>query len=76
MRRPTHYSTGRCTILPRTIGNKNNRGQTTVYFTAKSEWVRDMNAWLAEYRRPWKLATLAAGIGLLILGSFRYQAPD
>lgn len=31
---------------------------------------------LTEYRRPWKLATLAAGIALLILGSFYYQAPD
>jgi len=35
-----------------------------------------MNSWLTEYRRPWKLATLAAGIGLLILGSSHYQAPD
>ncbi|NTV88667.1 MAG: hypothetical protein HGA21_18250, partial [Burkholderiaceae bacterium] len=26
--------------------------------------------------RPWKLATLAAGITLLILGSFYYKAPD
>lgn len=32
--------------------------------------------WLTEYRRPWKLATLAAGIALLILGSFYYDAPD
>ncbi len=32
--------------------------------------------WLAEYRRPWKLATLAMGITLLILGSFYYNAPD
>ncbi len=31
---------------------------------------------LTEYLRPWKLATLAVGIGLLILGSFHYQAPD
>ncbi|PKO64328.1 MAG: hypothetical protein CVU23_08735 [Betaproteobacteria bacterium HGW-Betaproteobacteria-17] len=38
--------------------------------------VQDMNSWLTEYSRPWKLATLAAGIGLLILGSFHYQAPD
>lgn len=30
----------------------------------------------AEYCRPWKLATLAVGISLLILGSFHYQAPD
>ncbi|MEW6118882.1 MAG: hypothetical protein AB1593_02195 [Pseudomonadota bacterium] len=35
-----------------------------------------MNAWLTEYRRPWKLATFAIGIGLLILGSLHYQAPD
>ncbi len=30
----------------------------------------------AEYLRPWKLLTLAFGIGLLIVGSFYYQAPD
>lgn len=35
-----------------------------------------MKSWLTEYCRPWKLATLAAGIGLLIIGSFHYQAPD
>lgn len=35
-----------------------------------------MKSWLSEYRRPWKLATLAVGIGLLIFGSFHYQAPD
>jgi len=33
-------------------------------------------SWLAEYKRPWKLVTLALGIGLLILGSFCYEAPD
>ncbi len=32
--------------------------------------------WLAEYRRPWKLITLAIGIALLILGSFYHNAPD
>lgn len=32
--------------------------------------------WCAEYARPWKLATLAAGIALLIAGSFYYEAPD
>lgn len=32
--------------------------------------------WLTEYRRPWKLTTLAVGIALLILGSFYYDAPD
>jgi hypothetical protein len=31
---------------------------------------------LTEYLRPWKLASLTIGIGLLILGSFYYQAPD
>ena len=31
---------------------------------------------LPEYLRPWKLATLAIGIALLILGSFYYRAPD
>jgi hypothetical protein len=31
---------------------------------------------LTEYFRPWKLATLAVGIALLILGSFYYGAPD
>ena len=30
----------------------------------------------SEYLRPWKLVTLALGIGLLIAGSFYYQAPD
>ncbi|MBU0753274.1 MAG: hypothetical protein KJ787_10750 [Gammaproteobacteria bacterium] len=29
-----------------------------------------------EYRRPWKLVTLAIGLGLLIAGSFIYNAPD
>lgn len=31
---------------------------------------------LREYRRPWKLATLAIGIALLVVGSFYYRAPD
>ena len=31
---------------------------------------------LREYRRPWKLATLAIGVALLIAGSFYYEAPD
>ena len=30
----------------------------------------------AEYLRPWKLATLAVGIGLLVAGSYFYEAPD
>ena len=29
-----------------------------------------------ELLRPWKLATLAIGIGLLVVGSFHYEAPD
>lgn len=29
-----------------------------------------------EYLRPWKLATLACGLALLIIGSFYYRAPD
>lgn len=29
-----------------------------------------------ELLRPWKLATLATGIALLIVGSFHYNAPD
>jgi hypothetical protein len=32
--------------------------------------------YLAEYRRPWKLATLAAGITLMVAGSFFHPAPD
>ena len=31
---------------------------------------------MSEYRRPWKLVTLAIGIGLLIIGSRIYSAPD
>lgn len=31
---------------------------------------------VAEYLRPWKLASLAAGIALLIAGSFYFEAPD
>lgn len=30
----------------------------------------------SEYRRPWKLTTLAIGIALLILGSYYTPAPD
>lgn len=29
-----------------------------------------------EYKRPWKLFALVVGLGLLIIGSFYYQAPD
>lgn len=31
---------------------------------------------MQELLRPWKLATLAIGLGLLIAGSFFYEAPD
>lgn len=34
-----------------------------------SEWVR-------ECLRPWKLSSLACGIGLLIAGSYLFPAPD
>ena len=30
----------------------------------------------AEFFSPWKLATLAIGIALLVAGSFLYEAPD
>ena len=39
--------------------------------------VRTMDVgFLTEYVRPWKLASLATGIALLIIGSYYYQAPD
>ena len=31
---------------------------------------------LIELTRPWKLTTLAIGVGLLITGSLYYDAPD
>jgi hypothetical protein len=31
---------------------------------------------IREYKRPWKLFTLFAGLSLLIAGSFYYEAPD
>jgi hypothetical protein len=31
---------------------------------------------MTEYLRPWKLFSLAAGVALLIAGSFYYHAPD
>ena len=31
---------------------------------------------IAEYARPWKLLSLAAGIALLVAGAFYYDAPD
>lgn len=37
---------------------------------------KEVSQQLREYRRPWKLFTLAIGIGLLVVGSFYYQAPD
>lgn len=30
----------------------------------------------AEWRRPWKLLSFAAGLGLLIGGAYYYRAPD
>ena len=31
---------------------------------------------MLEFIRPWKLVTFAIGLGLLIVGSFYYRAPD
>ena len=31
---------------------------------------------MSEYLRPWKLATLAFGVSLLVAGSFYHEAPD
>lgn len=38
--------------------------------------LRSLVASLGECRRPWKLATFALGLGLLIVGSFVWSAPD
>jgi hypothetical protein len=35
-----------------------------------------MKAVLAEYWRPWKIVTFLIGLGLLIMGSFVFPAPD
>jgi hypothetical protein len=35
-----------------------------------------MQRLLVEYLRPWKLASLAAGLGLLLVGADYYRAPD
>lgn len=35
-----------------------------------------MSEYLTELKRPWKLATLACGIALLIAGAIYYRAPD
>ena len=31
---------------------------------------------VSEYLRPWKLFSLACGVGLLIVGAYYYEAPD
>lgn len=38
--------------------------------------IKELPQLLIEYKRPWKLFSLACGIVLLIVGSFYYQAPD
>lgn len=38
--------------------------------------VRLATRFMRELLRPWKLVTLAIGLGLLIVGSFIYEAPD
>jgi hypothetical protein len=35
-----------------------------------------MDSWLTEYRRPWKLATRAMGLVLLMLDSAHCRAAD
>lgn len=36
----------------------------------------ELSIWLKEYKRPWKLCSLAIGLSLLIAGSRYYRAPD
>jgi hypothetical protein len=38
--------------------------------------MRLSDAYIAELKRPWKLATLGIGVALLIAGSFYMPAPD
>ena len=33
-------------------------------------------SWRAEYRRPWKLLSLSAGIAVMVVGSLYHPAPD
>jgi hypothetical protein len=33
-------------------------------------------SWRVEYRRPWKLLSLSAGIAVMVVGSFYHPAPD
>ena len=35
-----------------------------------------MQKFIVEYLRPWKLSTLAIGLGLLLIGAEYEQAPD
>jgi len=39
-------------------------------------WKTNTKLLIKEYKRPWKLFFLALGLGLLIIGSFYYKAPD
>ena len=50
------------------MSTRNNFGENAI--------PTQMKQCLTECARPWKLATLALGIALLILGSFYYEAPD
>ena len=43
---------------------------------AKRRCIRRQNPRVQELLRPWKLVTLAIVLGLLIVGSFLYEAPD
>lgn len=33
-------------------------------------------SWRAEYRRPWKLLSLSAGVAVMVVGSLYHPAPD
>jgi hypothetical protein len=43
---------------------------------AKQHGIGRQNPRMRELLRPWKLVTLAIGLGLLVVGSFVYDAPD
>lgn len=51
-------------------------GMATSRITSSSKMPSPHLNYPSEYLRPWKLVTLALGIGLLVVGSFYYQAPD
>ena len=38
--------------------------------------MRLLPTWMTDYVRPWKLISLAIGVGLLLIGAEYYHAPD